>query len=179
MKEGADPMGVKLGGGLLKCGTCGKPRGITHRCVTHATSRRRKTRTRFQPRLTMTCTTCGRRMRNPLTHTCHPRSDFKSRKRKQATAERQRKRRAARARQAAKRKATRERQAARRKQAAAERRAREKARRAAARKRKPRSSRPRGDSHEPGTCGDQDCPKYGCQAYWHGMEDCPLPHGEG
>jgi hypothetical protein len=171
----ADPMGVKLGGGLLKCGTCGKPRGITHTCVTRATSRRRKTRTRLRPRITVTCTTCGKP--RGIRHSCHPKSDFKARRRKQATAERQRKRKAVRARQAAKRKATRERQAARRRQAAAERRAREKARKAAAKQRRPRSSRPRGDSHEPGTCGDHDCPRYGCKAYWAGMADCPGPHG--
>jgi hypothetical protein len=151
-------MGVKIGGGLLKCGTCGKPRGITHTCVTRAASRRPKTRTRLQPRLTITCTTCGR-VRG-ITHTCHPKSDFKARRRKQAAAERRRKR------------------AARRRQAAAERRAREKARRAAA-KREPRPPRPRGDGHEPGTCGDPVCPRYGCRAYWAGMADCPGPHDGG
>ena len=165
-------MGVKLGGGLLKCGTCGKPRGITHTCVTRATSRRRKTRTRLQPRVTLTCTDCGKK--RGLRHTCHPRSDFKARSRQQATAERQRKRKAARARQAAKRKATRERQAARRRQAAAERRAREKARRAAAKTRKPR---PRQPQHDYATCTDKDCTRHPCLAYRQGLEDCPLPHG--
>ena len=61
---------------------------------------------------------------------------------------------------------------ARKQRAAPERRARDKARRAAAGK-KPRSPRPRGDSHEPGTCGDRDCPKFGCKAYWQGMADSP------
>lgn len=158
-------MGVKLGGGLLRCGTCGKPRGITHTCITRATSRRRKTRTKLQPRVTLTCTTCGRP--RGIRHACHPKSDFKARRRKQATAVRQRKRQA-----------VRQRQAARRRQAAAERRAREKARQAA-RKRSPRPPRPRGDSHEPGTCGNRDCPKFGCKAYWQGMADCPGPHDGG
>jgi hypothetical protein len=151
-------MGVKLGGGLLKCGTCGKARGITHTCVTHAASKRRVTRTRLQPRITVTCTTCNR-VRG-IAHTCAPKSDFKARRRKQATARKRDKR------------------TARRRKAAAERRERDKRRKAEARKRKPRS-RPRGDSHEPGTCGDLDCPKFGCKAYWAGMADCPGPHGEG
>jgi hypothetical protein len=155
-------MGLKLGGGLLKCGTCGKQRGIRHTCVTRMDSRRLKTRTRVQLRVSATCTTCGRK--RGIRHACRPKSDFKARKRKQATAERRQKRKAVTARRTA-----------RRKQVAADRRAREKARKAAAKKRKPRS-RPRGDSHEPGTCGDRDCPKYGCKNYWAGMDDCPLPH---
>ena len=99
---------------------------------------------------------------------CTPKSDFKARKRQAAADEKRRKR-----------KAVRERKAARRRHAAAERRAREKARRRAA-KGKPRSSRPRGESHEPGTCGDRDCQRYGCKAYWRGVDDCPRLHeGEG
>lgn len=156
-------MGVKLEGSVLLCGTCGKSRGITHTCVTSATSRRRKTRTRLKPRITLTCATCGK-VRG-FRHTCNPKSDFKARKRRQATAERQRKRRV-----------IRERQAARRKQAAADRRARERARKAQSRKR-PARPRPRGDGHEPGTCGNHDCPRFGCKAYFAGMENCPLPHG--
>jgi hypothetical protein len=154
-------MGVKLGGGLLKCGTCGKLRGITHTCVTSATSRRRKTRTKLQPRVTLTCTTCGKR--RGIRHDCRPKSDFKARKRKQATAGRQRKR-----------KAVRTRQAARRKQAAAERRARAKARKQAARTRRPR---PRQPQHDYATCTDKDCTRHPCLAYRQGIEDCPLPHG--
>lgn len=156
-------MGLKLEGSVLRCGTCGKSRGITHTCVTSATSRRRKTRTKLKPRIAVTCAECGK-VRG-FRHTCAPKSDFKKRRRQQATAERQRKRKAVRARQAA-----------RRRQAAAERRARQKARSSAARKRPPRS-RPQGDGHEPGTCGDRDCPKFGCKAYWRGVTDCPLPHG--
>jgi hypothetical protein len=110
--------------------------------------------------VTWACGTCGK-TRGPR-HTCSQRTDFKARRRKAATADRRRKRKAA----AAKR-------AARRKQAAADRRARDRARkkntRAAPRRRT-------GNGHEPGTCGDRDCQKYGCKAYWQGMGDCPGPH---
>lgn len=115
-------------------------------------------------KVSVKCQACGKRYANPLAHTCSQRTDFKARKRRAAAAERRRKRKAAR-----------ERQAARRRQAAAERRERDKARKQAAR-RGPRSSRPRGDGHEPGTCGNRDCPKYGCKAYWRGVTDCPRPH---
>ena len=151
-------MGLKLTG-ALRCGACGKPRGITHVCTP---GRRRRRRTTLRNPVKWECGTCGQQ-RGPL-HTCTQRTDFKARRRKAATAERRRKRQAAR-----------ERQAARRRQAAAERRARDKARKSAARTR-PRSSRPRGESHEPGTCGNRDCQKYGCKAYWQGMGDCPGPH---
>jgi len=154
-------MGVKLGGGLLTCGTCGRGRGIRHVCVTSATSKRRKTRTKLRPRIKVTCTTCHRA--RGIRHTCAPKSDFKGRRRKQATAERQRKRKAVKARQAA-----------RRKQAAAERRARERARRTAA---KTRSPRPRQPPHDYATCTDKDCMRHPCRAYRDGIEDCPLPHG--
>ena len=153
-------MGVKLGGGLLKCGTCGKPRGITHTCITHATSKRRKTRTKLQPRVTVTCTTCGKK--RGIAHVCAPKSDFRARRRKQATAERQRKRKAVRARQAA-----------RRKEAAAGRRARAKARKTAARTR-PR--RPGPPAHRFDACYDPDCERYPCVAYKQGIDDCPRTH---
>ena len=110
-----------------------------------------------------TCGTCGQR--RGVRHTCRQRTDFKARRRKAATAERRRKR-----------KAVRERQAARRKQAAADRRARDRARKQAAKKRQAAPRRRTGDSHEPGTCGDLDCPKYGCVAYWRGMAECQRPH---
>jgi hypothetical protein len=58
---------------------------------------------------------------------------------------------------------------------AADRRARDRARKKAAKSR-PRTSRPRGESHEPGTCGNRECQKYGCRAYWQGMDDCPRLH---
>ena len=156
-------MGLKVRA-VIRCGRCGKPRGVTHTCVARFGARTR--RHTVQSPVTWECGTCGRK--RGLAHTCAPKSDFKARKRKHATAERRRKRKAVRARQAA-----------RRRQAAAERRARERARQAEARKRKRRPSRPRGDSHEPGTCGDHECPRARCQAYWEGMRDCPGPHGEG
>jgi hypothetical protein len=160
-------MGLKLRG-ALRCGRCGKSRGIAHKCIVNAASRRRVRRTRVQSPVQWVCSGCHKP--RGLNHTCHVRTDFKKRRRaasrKAATAERRRKR-----------KAVRDRQAARRRQAAAERRVRARARKQLA-KRSPRPSRPRGESHEPGTCGDRDCPKYGCKSYWQGMEDCPGPHGE-
>jgi hypothetical protein len=170
-------MGLKLRG-VLRCGRCGKPRGlVTHTCTT---TRPRNRRTRVQSPVTWECGNCHKP--RGLIHTCVTKTDFKKRKRaaarKAATAARRRQREAARARQAARRKATRERQAARRRQAAAERRARARTRRQTAAA-GTRPSRPRGGSHEPGTCGDRDCPKYGCKAYFQGMADCPGPHGEG
>jgi hypothetical protein len=131
----------------------------THLC---APGKRRRSRTTLRNPVTWECSYCGKS--RGLMHTCGNRGDFRKRKRQAAAAERSRKRRAAR-----------ERQAARRKQAAAERRARDRARKQAA-KGRPRPSRPRGDSHEPGTCGNRDCPKYGCKSYWQGMADCPGPH---
>jgi hypothetical protein len=152
-------MGLKLRG-AFRCGACGKPLGLgTHLC---APGKRRRRRTTLQNPVTWECRTC--RESRGLRHTCRQRSDFKARKRKAATDERRRKR-----------KATRDRQAARRKQAAADRRARDRARKRAA-KGSPRPSRSRGDSHEPGSCGDPDCPKYGCKAYWEGVDNCPRLH---
>ncbi len=154
-------MGLKLRG-VIRCGSCGKPRGLgTHLCNP---GRRRRRPTRPQSPVTWQCPHCHKN--RGLRHSCGNRGDFRARKRKHATAERRRKRKAA----AAKR-------AARRKQAAAERRARERARKRNA-KGRPRP-RPRGESHEPGTCGDKDCPKFGCRAYWAGMADCPGPHEGG
>jgi hypothetical protein len=152
-------MGLKLRG-ALRCGACGKPRGLTgHLC---SPGRRRRRRTTLQNPVAWQCGTCGQP--RGLRHTCIQRTDFRSRRRQAAAEEKRRKRRAVKARQAA-----------RRKQAAAERRARDRARRQAA-KTRPRATRPRGDSHEPGTCGNRDCPRYGCKAYWAGMDNCPGPH---
>ena len=78
-------------------------------------------------------------------------------------------------RQAGQKKAAALARAQRRKEKAAERRVRERARKQAA-KTRPRTTRPRGDSHEPGACGNRDCPKYGCVAYWRGQDNCPIPH---
>lgn len=148
-------MGFKLQG-ALRCGACGKPRGLgVHLC---SPGKRKRRRTTLRNPVTWECGTCGRP--RGLQHTCQLRSDFKARKRKAAAEERRRKRRA-----------VRERQATRRKQAAADRRARDRARKQAAKTRPRPVPRPRGDSHEPGTCGNRDCPKYGCKAYWQGVED--------
>lgn len=152
-------MGLKLQG-VLRCGACGKPRGLgSHLCKPGA---RRRRRTTLRNPVEWECGTCHQP--RGLRHTCTQRSDFRARKRKAATAERRRKR-----------KITAAARAARRKRAAAERRVRERARRKAA-KGRPRASRPRGDGHEPGTCGNRECPKYGCKAYWAGMDNCPGPH---
>jgi hypothetical protein len=152
-------MGLKLRG-ALRCGACGKPRGLgVHPCSPGA---RRRRRTTVRNPVTWECGTCHKP--RGMRHTCSQRSDFKARKRKAATAERRTRKRAAAAARAA-----------RRKQAAADRRARARARKKAAKSR-PRTSRPRGDGHEPGTCGDRECPKYGCKQYWRGMDDCPIPH---
>ena len=151
-------MGLKLRG-VLRCGACGKPLGLNH---LFNPGKRRRRRSAVQNPVTWECSACHRP--RGLRHTCDPRKgDFKARKRKAATAERQRKR-----------KAVRERQAARRRQAAAERRARERARREAARKRRPR---PRAPQHDYATCRDRDCMRHPCLAYRQGLEDCPLPHG--
>jgi len=140
-----------------------------HRAVTRPAKRklRRKVRQAAR-RMGVTCSSCKKRYSNPLTHTCTVKTDFRQRKR---AAAREAKRRTA----AGKRKAATARRRARRKRMTAERRAREKARKAAARMATPRPAR-RGDSHEPGTCGNRDCPRYGCKSYWQGMDDCPLPH---
>jgi hypothetical protein len=155
-------MGLKVRG-VIRCGRCRQPRGIRHTCV--ASFGARTGPHRVQSPVTWECPGCHKS--RGLRHTCGNAGDFKTRKRKFATAERRRKRKAATAKRAA-----------RRKQAAADRRARERARKAEARKRKPRP-RPRGDGHEPGTCGDRECPRFGCKAYWAGMADCPGPHDGG
>jgi len=153
-------MGFKLRG-FIRCGRCRQPRGIRHTCVARFGARTRKHR--VQSPVTWECANCHKP--RGLRHTCGNSGDFRKRKRKAKTAERQQKRKEAKAKQTA-----------RRKHAQAGRRARDKARKQAAKTRKPRQQRPRGDSHEPGTCGDRDCPRYGCKSYWAGMDDCPLPH---
>jgi hypothetical protein len=159
MTEDGSPMGLKLQG-ALRCGACGKPRSLgTHVC---SPGKRRRRRTTLRNPVAWECGTCGKS--RGVRHACSQRSDFKARKRKAAADERRRKRKAAR-----------ERQAGRRRQAAADRRARDRKRKQEA-KAKAKQPRRRGESHEPGTCGNRECPKYGCKAYWRGMDDCPLPH---
>lgn len=151
-------MGLKLRGVFL-CGACGKPLGLHHPC---SPGKRRRRRTTVRNPVTWECRTCHES--RGVRHICRMRSDFRSRKRKAASAEKKRKR-----------KATAAARAARRKQTAADRRARARAQKQAAR-RKPGAPRPKGDSHEPGTCGDRDCPRYPCRVYWRGMDDCPRLH---
>lgn len=146
-------MGLKLRG-VFRCGACGKPRGLNHLCNP---GRRRRQRTRLQNPVTWECPTCHKK--RGVRHTCAPKSDFKARKRKQATAERRRKR-----------KATRQRQAARRRQAAADRKARAVARKIAA-GHAPRLRGPNGGRHEPEACPDPQCPRYGCKKYRDGFAD--------
>jgi hypothetical protein len=61
------------------CGRCGKPRTLLgHVCVSRRPLARKATLT---PHLSFgTCPKCKKPQGNPLTHTCHPRSDFKRRK---------------------------------------------------------------------------------------------------
>jgi hypothetical protein len=147
-------MGFKLTG-AFRCGACGKPRGLgVHLC---SPGKRRRRRTTLRNPVTWECRTCGKP--RGLVHTCSQRADFKARRRKQGAEERRRKRKVVAARRAA-----------RRKEVAAARRERDRARRQAA-KGKPRPPRPRGESHEPGSCGNRDCQRYGCKAYWQGVED--------
>jgi len=151
--------------GVIRCGRCGKPRGIRHVCVARFGAKTRSHRA--QSPVTWECSTCHK----PRGHTCTISTDFKKRRRRA-------RRKAATAKRAERRRQTRLRQAARRRQAAADRRARDKARKQAA-KGKSRPPRPRGESHEPGSCGNRDCEKYRCVIYWRGMDDCPGPHDGG
>lgn len=59
------------------CGRCGKPRGLTHDCVSN--SRRKQT---IRLRLSFgKCPTCGKSYgSNPLTHVCTKKTDFRKRK---------------------------------------------------------------------------------------------------
>jgi hypothetical protein len=149
-------MGLKLRG-LIRCGRCGKryTNPFSHTCVVNNATRRRRTPTKVTNPVTWECRTCHK-TRGPI-HTCTIKTDFKKRRRKQARAEATAKRRA------------------RRRKAAGERKARERAR-----KKTPRSmpgpGRRTGDSHEPGACGDQNCPKYGCRAFFEGFRE---GHGAG
>ena len=61
----------------IVCGRCGKPRGLTHVCV--SSSKRRATAT---PQVTFgKCPRCGKPLGgNPLGHVCRPKSDFRRRK---------------------------------------------------------------------------------------------------
>lgn len=67
----------------ITCGRCGKPRGLRHVCVS---SRNRKATVKAGVSFGQ-CPKCKKRISNPLTHTCAPRSDYK---RRRAAAEKQR-----------------------------------------------------------------------------------------
>jgi len=156
---------------LATCGTCGKRRGVRHTCVTSATSKRRKTRTRIKPRVTVTC---GKA--RGLRHTCTIRTDFKKRQRQKAAAEKKAERRGRATVARAKREAL-------RKQLKTEAKAKKK--------------RPRAAPHAPATCRLPDCERYGCvkyrngfvdghedgydegfpDGYDEGIQNCPRPHG--
>jgi hypothetical protein len=82
------------------CGRCGKPRGLTHVCVSNSKRKATaKTVVSFGK-----CPKCKKPQGNPLTHTCHPKSDFRRRRAAHAKRQREDARAKARAERAAKRK---------------------------------------------------------------------------
>ena len=59
------------------CNRCGKPRGLTHTCVSNSS---RSTKPKLKASFGK-CSRCGKAFDgNPLAHTCRPKSDFKRRK---------------------------------------------------------------------------------------------------
>jgi hypothetical protein len=59
------------------CGRCGKPRGLTHTCISRRSLSAKAT---IKPTVGWgKCPRCRKPQGNPLTHTCHPKSDFKRR----------------------------------------------------------------------------------------------------
>jgi hypothetical protein len=149
---------MKLSLSLLSCGKCGKQRGRYHMC-----RGTRKGRDRLRVKAGFTCK-CGKTVTNPFTHTCSERSDFKKRRRAADRAEKTRKRRARRKRV--------------RDEAAARRRAAAKARRAKARA-TAKARRPRASPHNPRTCKDAECTRYGCVKYREGFVDGVAAGSEG
>jgi hypothetical protein len=79
---------MKLSFTVVRCGACGKPRGLAHVCVTRLDRKRKPGRTRVKPSLTARCGRCGKRMGNPLRHRCVTRTDFRRRKAAAAKARR-------------------------------------------------------------------------------------------
>ncbi len=142
---------MKLRLSLLDCGKCGKPRGRYHVC-----SGSRKGRDKLRLKAGFTCGTCKRTVSNPFTHTCGVRSDWAKRKR---SAERQEKA-----------KATRDRRRARKADAAKRRKAAAAGRRAKAAA-EAKARKPRPAPHNPRTCADPGCTKYGCLKYQEGFTD--------
>ncbi|WP_026415426.1 hypothetical protein [Actinomadura oligospora] len=143
---------------VFKCGRCGKPRGLTHTCVTRLNRRNKSAKTRLKPSVTVTttCRTCGKP--RGLLHTCQVSTDFKQRKaaaaRKQAAARKRK-------------------QAARRKAAATARRKSSPAKPGTTRT--ATGSKPiappagkasaRKPTHDHRTCQDTDCRRYACQIW--------------
>lgn len=183
-------MGVRIQ--VASCGRCGKPRGLTHTCLSQ---RNRPTTVQIRPTITGTCPTCGQPRLNPLTHTCVIRTDFTKRKaawqRKQAA---DRKRQATRARRQAAAARKRERDAERRRKARAARQAaadrkrkrdaerRRKARGVAAERRKaatalrtgaavPAARLRRGSQHDYRACADARCERFACLVWKEAFRD--------
>ena len=82
---------------VVTCGRCGKPRtGLRHDCIT-SSGRASGRRATLKPSISFgKCPTCKKRLGNPLTHVCAPKSDFKARKSKAAKREKAREREKAR-----------------------------------------------------------------------------------
>jgi hypothetical protein len=185
---------------VVRCGGCGKSRGLRHTCTRRLG--RRPQRTRVKPQIRVRCK-CGQ-LKSPFApgHVCRVGTDFKKRKRSQSAARRRAREQAARRRrrdrEAAARRARRDREtAARRRRRDAERdaarirrqRERERRQRAAeARRTTPRRERtrkpatsparraPNPNEHRYDMCRDDECQRRACVAYRQGVEDCPLSH---
>lgn len=67
---------------LIRCGRCGKPRGLFHECTGPAG----RPAWKVKPSVSFACPNCGRQVTNPITHVCRPRSDFKQRQKAAAQA---------------------------------------------------------------------------------------------
>jgi len=115
-------------------------------------------------RVAVSCPTCKKRYTNPLTHTCIVKTDFKKRRRQAIAKDRAEKKR-------------------RRRQDAAQRRREAKQRRAKAARAKRKTAvkkKRRAPAHDPRTCDEPDCTRYGCRTWKDGfetgVENCPRDH---
>jgi hypothetical protein len=174
-------MGVKIQ--VARCGRCGKPRGLTHTCVTLATSTRKPGRTRLAPRATVTCRTCGKP--RGLAHTCTVRTDYGQRKAAEARRQAADRKRATRQQAAAKRKAAAQARRQKAAAAAAKRRAAADRKRKAAADRAERrkaatalrkgntvpSSRPRSGQHDFRACRDTHCERFACLTWKEALRE--------
>jgi hypothetical protein len=162
----------------VRCGRCGKPReGLRHVCRSNS---RRKATIKLAPALAA-CSRCGKPYGNPLTHTCRPKSDFRSRKaafsRKTQAAARKATRDAERSKQRAKITAARDRERqrsaariARLKASYETRLATAKAKAGTQAKSPPKSTRPRRPPHEYQACADNECQRPMCVAFKTGYK---------